>query len=146
MILGDINNCDNIKHISPRIEAALNWLKRNYDTRFPKGVITINEHIKVNCEEVAMVPQQLLEAHRMFIDIHIPQSESEAIGWAPVSNLKNCITPYDKERDIEFYGDAPHCVLQVRPGQFAVFFPDDAHAPNMGIGNHRKLCVKIAID
>ena len=47
---------------------------------------------------------------------------------------------------VEFFGDEPQCHITVRPGQFIIFFPEDAHAPNIGIGNHRKLCVKIAID
>ncbi len=147
MILGDINNCNNISSLNPNISKALQWLKEHYKERFPKGVIEIEEgKIRVNCEEIAMMPQQMLEAHRRYIDIHVPQSEEETIGWAPINSLKNCITPYNEEKDIEFYGDASQCLIQVRPGQFAIFFPEDAHAPNIGIGNHRKLCVKIAID
>ena len=34
----------------------------------------------------------------------------------------------------------------IRPGQFVIFFPEDAHAPNIGIGRHKKLCIKIAVN
>ena len=147
MILGDINNYQAIASINPRIAKALEWIKSHYKEKFPKGVLEIEEGvIRVNCEEVAMVPQQMLEAHRRYIDIHVPQSEEETIGWSPINNLKNCITPYNEAKDIEFYGDASQCLFPIRPGQFVIFFPEDAHAPNIGIGNHRKLCVKIAID
>ncbi|MBQ7041888.1 MAG: YhcH/YjgK/YiaL family protein [Muribaculaceae bacterium] len=147
MILGDINNCHDISLLNTRISKALEWAKAHHNEIFPKGIIEIEEGvIKVNCEEVAMVPQQMLEAHRRYIDIHIPQSDEETIGWAPIHNLQNCITPYNDEKDIAFYGDAPQCLFPVRPGQFVIFFPEDAHAPNIGIGNHRKLCIKIAID
>ncbi len=147
MILGDINNCHNTTLTNPRISKALEWIKAHYNERFQKGVIEIDEGvIRVNCEEVIMVPQQMLEAHRRYIDIHVPQSGEETIGWAPTPNLKNCITPYNDEKDIEFYGDAPQCLFSVHPGQFAILFPEDAHAPNIGTGNHRKLCIKIAID
>lgn len=147
MILGDINNYNDIVNLNPRLLTALNWLKENYKTRFPKGEIILEEGaITVRCQEVAMMPQQMLEAHRKYIDIHAPQSEEETIGWSSINDLKNCINPYDESRDIESYGDAPQCLLQVRPGQFAIFFPKEAHAPNIGIGNHRKLCIKIAVD
>ena len=52
---------------------------------------------------------------------------------------------YDDDKDIEFFGDAAMTALHVAPGQIAVFFPDDAHAPNIGLGNHRKLCIKIPV-
>ncbi len=147
MILGDINNCTHLAPLGDKINQALAWVKEHYKERLPKGVIEIAEgQIAVNCEEVGMVPHQMLEARRRFIEIHVPQSGEESIGWSSLRDLKNCITPYDEERDIEFYGDAPQCLLQVRPGQFVIFFPEDAHAPNIGIGNHRKLCVKIALD
>ena len=147
MILGDIEKGSTFTMYNERITAALQWIKEHYKERFPKGVIELTDlHIKINCEEVAMVPQQMLEAHRRYIDIHVPQSDEETIGWSSLRDLKNCISSYDADKDIEFYGDAPQCLLQVRPGQFAIFFPEDAHAPNIGIGNHRELCVKIPVD
>lgn len=145
MILGDINNPHQLTD-NPHIRQALEWLQHNHSRRFDKGAITLSDYITVNCEEVAMVPQQMLEAHRCHIDIHVPQSEEETMGWSPVNSLKNCLTPYDSERDVEFYGDEPQCHIHVRPGQFAIFYPEDAHAPNIGIGNHRKLCIKIVTD
>lgn len=145
MILGDINNMSAFTD-NQHIAKALAWLKENHNQRFPKSTIEIDEHIRVNCEEVAMMPQQMLEAHRRHIDIHVPQSEEETFGWSPINNLKNCINPYEQDRDVEFFGDEPQCHITVRPGQFIIFFPEDAHAPNIGIGNHRKLCIKIAID
>ena len=55
-------------------------------------------------------------------------------------------TKYDQEKDVEFYGDEPQSYISVYPGQCVIFFPEDAHAPNIGVGRHKKLCVKIAID
>lgn len=90
-----------------------------------------------------------LEAHRRYIDIHIPLAGSETIGWAPVDALTHIIAPgYDVERDFAFYDDKAHTYIDVRPGECAVFFPEDAHAPNIGVPGktHRKICVKIAVD
>ena len=70
---------------------------------------------------------------------------TEIIGWAPVESLKHKREEYDADRDVAFYGDAAHSLLHVKVGQMAVFFPEDAHAPNIGLGNHRKLCIKIPL-
>jgi beta-galactosidase beta subunit len=63
-----------------------------------------------------------------------------------LSGLKYPHGEYDGERDICFYGDSATIMLHVRVGQMAVFFPEDAHAPNIGIGTHRKLCIKIPVE
>ena len=89
-----------------------------------------------------------LEAHQRYIDIHIPLDNPETIGWAPTDTLTHIVAPgYDVERDIAFYNDAAHTCFDVHPGECAVFFPEDAHAPNIGIPDkcHRKICVKIAV-
>ncbi len=90
-----------------------------------------------------------LEAHRRYIDIHIPLDGPETIGWAPTDALTHIATPgYNAERDFALYDDEAHTFFDVRPGQCAVFFPEDAHAPNIGVPGkaHRKICVKIAVD
>jgi YhcH/YjgK/YiaL family protein len=68
------------------------------------------------------------------------------MGWAPVADMTNLRQAYNEENDIEFYGDAARSIFNVQPGQMAIFFPEDAHAPNVGTGNHRKLCIKIPVD
>ncbi len=148
MILCSINDLAQYRSISPRLSIAIDWVIANYKSTFSKGSISISNGIHVNCEEVAMMPREkkLLEAHQRYIDIHIPLSGIEVIGWSHTSNAKNVIEPYDVDRDIEFFGDKSQCTIPVMPGQVAIFFPEDAHAPCIGIGNHRKYCVKIAID
>ena len=81
-----------------------------------------------------------------FIDIHIPLTEDEYIGWSHTSYLNNLIEKYDEEKDIEFYGDAAQNIFRVCRHQAAVFFPEDAHAPNIGVGIHHKLCIKIPVE
>ncbi len=128
---------------------AIKWLEEHYADEFVKGVKDIDSlaGIYVKSEEVAMVPREKasLEAHRRYIDIHVPLQGAETIGWADCGKLKYS-RGYDDDKDIEFFGDAAMTALHVAPGQIAVFFPDDAHAPNIGLGNHRKLCIKIPVE
>lgn len=127
---------------------AIDWLREHSADEFVKGVTEIpGTGILVKAEEPALLPREkvALEAHRRFIDIHVPIKGEEIIGWAPVDSLKHPREEYDEEKDIAFFGDASHSLLHVRPGQIAIFFPEDAHAPNIGLGNHRKLCVKIPV-
>jgi biofilm protein TabA len=86
-----------------------------------------------------------LEAHRRYIDIQFTIHGEEEIGWTP---LAACAAPaggFDAAKDIIFFDDAPSCWLTVPRGSFAIFFPQDAHAPLAAQGAVTKAIVKIAV-
>lgn len=147
MILCSLSDTTRVGRVSPLIAYALDWLKKYDPENFAVSDIELDYGIVVKCEAPGLIPRERarLEAHRRYIDIHVPLKGTETIGWAPQRGLILSQQPYDDERDIAFYGDMAQCLLHVKPGQIAVFFPDDAHAPNIGIGNHRKLCIKIPV-
>lgn len=148
MILLNLKDRERLLNLNPFIYEALTWAAEHIDEHFEKGSVMICDgRVKVNREEVAMMPaeKKMLEAHRKFIDIHIPLSEDEYIGWSDVKDLKNKIQDYDEERDIEFYGDEAQMIFKTTRHQAAIFFPEDAHAPNIGVGLHHKLCIKIPV-
>ncbi len=147
MIICNIADAGRYAAISPLVAEAIEWLKAYDPATFTPGRTDLSSGIFVKAEEPALKPRELarLEAHKNYIDIQVPLKNTESMGWAPVESLKHVITPYDADKDVAFYGDDSACMLHVRPGQMAIFFPEDAHAPNIGIGRHRKLCVKIPV-
>jgi YhcH/YjgK/YiaL family protein len=52
---------------------------------------------------------------------------------------------YNAEKDVIFYNDKPDMYFSLHEGQFAIFFPDDVHAPMIGEGPVKKLVVKVKI-
>lgn len=85
-----------------------------------------------------------LEAHRKYIDIQYTFEGMEEIGWSPLDALRPPSGGFDEAKDIGFFrDDRPATWLSVPPGLFAVFFPDDAHAPLAGVGLLKKAVVKI---
>jgi len=87
----------------------------------------------------------LLEAHRDFLDIHIPLSGKEVIGYAPGTHCTHIVKDYDKEADIVFYGDKVESYASVPADSFAIFFPGEAHAPAINLYGLTKIIVKIKI-
>jgi YhcH/YjgK/YiaL family protein len=85
-----------------------------------------------------------LESHRKYIDVQFTIAGKEEIGWMPLSACGRPIGLFDSARDIIFYEDRPTTWLAVPPGRFAVFFPEDAHAPLAGRGLLTKAIAKIA--
>jgi biofilm protein TabA len=90
------------------------------------------------------------EAHRKYIDLQYMVSGLECAGWAPLGLLQSA-TPYDESRDILLGTVAREDVTYIRlaPGQLAVFYPADAHAPKLAAGHPgevKKIVIKVAVE
>ena len=95
--------------------------------------------------ETRSIQEAKLEAHRKYIDIQMTLVGAERIDWFPLENLE-VKTPYD-DTDFEFYhrpGDAP-IHIDNHPGNFAVLFPDDAHMPQLVVGDAPKIVKKVVV-
>ncbi|MBL7737060.1 MAG: YhcH/YjgK/YiaL family protein [Chitinophagaceae bacterium] len=85
------------------------------------------------------------ECHDRHIDIQLCLNGAETIGWKP---REDCASPkgdYNPEKDVQFYADAPDMYFGLKPGQFAIFFPEDVHAPMIGEDEIKKLVIKVKI-
>ncbi len=98
---------------------------------FNEGRIDIDgDNLWCNVASYTVDPSNPLkyEAHKEYADVQVMVDGEEVFGWA---NTKECnITEDFKEGcDIAFM-DAPNGqFFELRKGYFAVFFPEDAHAP-----------------
>ena len=87
----------------------------------------------------------LLEAHRDYIDIQIALDRPDVIGYSPLARCQRLREPYYAARDIEFFADPPESWIALAPGDFALFFPTDAHAPLAIQGQIQKAVFKLAV-
>ncbi|MET0863759.1 MAG: YhcH/YjgK/YiaL family protein [Nakamurella sp.] len=85
-----------------------------------------------------------LEFHHRDIDIHLTLVGHDIIGWRPRVACGPTDGEFDEVNDIGFVTDRPQLWVPVPVGGFAVFFPEDAHAPLAGEGQLRKVVLKIA--
>ncbi|MFO0911830.1 MAG: YhcH/YjgK/YiaL family protein [Pirellulales bacterium] len=87
-----------------------------------------------------------LEFHRRYIDIQVVLEGCEEIGWRPLADCRQLQQPYDDARDIGFYADRPDTWLSLPRGSFAIFYPDDAHAPLATETRVTKAVAKVAVE
>ena len=90
--------------------------------------------------------QAVLETHRKYIDIQYTVSGVDVIGWEEQTHCTSTPDGYNTEKDVEFYIDRPNLWIPVSSGRFAIFFPEDAHAPLGTDGLVHKVVLKIALD
>jgi YhcH/YjgK/YiaL family protein len=86
-----------------------------------------------------------LEVHRKYIDIQYTVSGVEVIGWRGLADCSRVAEPFSEERDIGFFAERPDTWLIIPAGHFAIFWPDDAHAPLAGTGHVHKVVMKVAV-
>ena len=87
-----------------------------------------------------------LEAHRRYIDIQLTIEGYEEIGWKSLGDCAQPAGTFDVAKDIVFFSDRPESWVSLPAGHFAIFFPDDAHAPLGGRGTVKKAIMKIAVE
>ena len=149
MIIDTLAACEKYLSLNPGFAEAFQFLKNQ--PRSPE----VDQRIPINGDLIHATYMRRpgktretakLEAHRRYIDIQFLLSGSEEIGWKPTLE---CTTPeedFNLERDVQLFKDAPDSWHALRPGQFAIFHPDDAHAPMVGTEEIFKVVVKVAVD
>ncbi len=100
----------------------------------------------IDCYETKPRADAKLETHQRYVDIQVLLSGTECIEIFPKSSL-SVSEPYDTARDAEFYNvpETAPVRMTLKPGQFMVFFPEDAHMPCLNDGNSSKPVQKIVI-
>lgn len=89
-----------------------------------------------------------LEAHQVYADIHVPLTGPEVHARFGLDELEEK-EPYDPARDAALYHHPERfrALFTLHPGQFAVYFPQDAHLSQGKTGAAaeplRKLVVKV---
>jgi YhcH/YjgK/YiaL family protein len=83
------------------------------------------------------------ESHKKYIDIQYVAKGKEKIGVTPVANA-TVTEPYNEAKDAAHY-TAEGNYYVAEPGIFFIFFPSDAHRPNIKVNDDlvKKVVIKV---
>ena len=87
------------------------------------------------------------EAHRNHADIQFVVTGSERMGVVPLE-VMTVESPYDSEKDVEFYRGDGGKFFEVTAREFAVFYPHDVHMPSLAIAKPqtvKKVVIKVRL-
>jgi YhcH/YjgK/YiaL family protein len=146
MIIDSLKNSARYEQINPYFKQAFDFLKKEPLSQLATGKTVLQEgklFLTVNDTRLKNAADAKLEVHNKYIDIQIPVSVSESFGWKSRAACQTVATPYNPEKDIEFYADLPATYFTLQPDEFVIFFPEDGHAPCIGSGDIRKIIVKV---
>jgi YhcH/YjgK/YiaL family protein len=148
MIFDNLDQMDRYLVLHPRFPVAFKFLKETKLTELASGKYEIDGNqvfALVDRAQGRTRAEAPLEAHRKYIDIQIVLSGSDEMGWKSISACQSPTQAFNPEKDILFFGDAPDAWIKVGAGQFAIFFPADAHAPLVGSGKIFKIVIKVLL-
>lgn len=148
MTLSDLQHSGRIENEHPLFKQLFEYVKTHDLLHEPLGRITLDgDRLFINNCETQGVPadKQRLEAHREYADVHFLLEGEETLGWSNTDELGEADTPYNATDDIEFFNARPQTFVTMRPGQFLIVWPEDAHAPLIGQGRIRKLVAKVKL-
>lgn len=128
MIFDSVQRKDTYKEL-PLLYQALCFLQQLPPGELPREQMVLIEG-QLFCNPVTLMskPEKecIYEAHRNYIDLHYIVSGVERIATRDVKQLSS-VVPYSSEKDIEFLEGDADGYYSLKPGQFMVCFPQDAH-------------------
>jgi YhcH/YjgK/YiaL family protein len=149
MVIDRLENAERYFALHPGFEAAFEALREMNFNAAPDGPQEIDgERLVVNVirSQAKRMEDVWLEAHERFIDIQYLVSGEEQFGWQLTADCEEPIGQYDPDKDVIKFEDVAECWFPLLPGTFAIFFPEDAHAPMLGEGPINKVVVKVAVE
>ena len=147
MITDNITNLSKYASINPAFPKAIAMIETLlHSENLNAGKIECDHDFYINIDDSTLKQPEdaFLEVHDQYIDIQIPLTHDEKIGYSPRAELK-LLKEAKPENDIAFYSDMPSFIFPLHVGYFAIFFPWDAHAPLIGQGKTRKIIAKIKL-
>ncbi|MBN1462835.1 MAG: YhcH/YjgK/YiaL family protein [Paludibacteraceae bacterium] len=148
MILDSLQNSKMYEGLHPKFKQAFDYIKTTDFSKQEIGKVELDGKnlIVIFAEGIGKTMDEAkMETHEQYIDIQVPYTSVETMGYIPTVDLKNPTVAYNSEKDIAFFSDKATAFITVHPGQFAIFFPEDGHQPAIGDGPFRKIIVKVKV-
>lgn len=148
MIIADLKNSSRYQDLHPDFQEVFeyikgsNWQEMAFGKIQPQGKRWFVIYSNPEC---LAQNEQVLEYHKKYLDIHVLLEGQEIIGWKSLSDCSEIKKEFDFENDYGLYNDQPTMFAQLIPNQFAIVYPEDAHAPIIGKGKIKKIVAKIEV-
>ena len=147
MIIDTLDNLGKYTALNPLFADVVAFLKDHDLNTMEEGKYPIKDKdlfVNITTAKGRTKEAAVLETHVKMIDIQIPLDTEETFGYTPLQNLPDF--EYNAEKDITKYGDTlAQTYVTCRPGQMAIFFPQDGHAPCIAGQDIKKALFKVSV-
>ncbi|KAA6350210.1 Toxin-antitoxin biofilm protein TabA [termite gut metagenome] len=148
MIIDTLENLGKYVLLNPLFKEAVEFIKTHDLNAMESGKTELKgKDLVISIVQTASKTKEeaKLETHNEFIDIQTPLSGVEVMGYTPKKDCTPADAPYNVEKDITFFDGLAESYVMVKPGMFAVFFPQDGHAPGISAIGVKKAIIKVRV-
>ena len=144
MVIDNLKNLRNYETLHPLFGKAFDFIESTDLMALEPGkIVLIENELFVNvCQwEPKTKEMAKLETHNEYIDIHVPISGEEAMGYTQRADLPEA--EYDAAVDMTLYDGLAADYITVKPDMFTLFFPEDGHVPGITPVGLKKIIIKV---
>lgn len=145
MIVDTLDNLKKYTGVNPLFEDVVEFLKNNDLNKLEAGKHYIKDgdlFVNITTANGKTAEEATYETHRRMLDIQIPLSAPETYGYMPLKDMPEA--EYNEAKDVTKYpGLMGGSLVTCKPGEFAIFFPQDGHQPCIGKGEIHKAIFKV---
>ena len=148
MILDLLDNADAYNALGPRIAQGLAFLRNTDLAALPLGKNVIdgdNLFAMAQRYDSRTHDNMIWESHRRYIDIQYIGEGEELMGYLNLTEQATVTRPYDETGDAALYSTTAGSLFKIQAGKFAIFTPQDVHAPGLAIDNKPSPVFKVVV-
>jgi YhcH/YjgK/YiaL family protein len=146
MIFDRMANAQLYSGLGSRFERAFEFIAHHDFEKAAPGRYTLKDtmYYMVQNYETKPASEGFFETHRDYIDLQYVIRGREFHGFTNSLGLK-IREPYDPEKDVIIYDGGTGTGFILNPGFFAIYFPEDAHMPNIRVGDDPEKMIKVVV-
>lgn len=145
MVVDTLDNLEKYVSLNPLFEEVVKFIKENDLNKLEAGKHFIKDKdlfVNITTAHGKTADEAVLETHKNMLDIQIPLDNNETYGYLPLADLPEA--EYNAEKDVTKYpGAKVETYVNCKPGEFAIFWPQDGHQPCIGEGDIHKAIFKV---
>lgn len=148
MIIDKLENLKLYASLNPLFPKVLEFLQQHDLNTLEEGkheIVGKDLFVNIQVAKGKTPEAAVIETHDKMIDIQIPITAPETYGYTQRDQLPK--ETYNAEKDITKIPDlAADSYVTCLPGMFAIFFPQDGHAPCIaGVPEIKKAIFKVSV-
>lgn len=150
MIHDKIDNFKNYPYGKIWLQAFQFIIATDKDSEEKRYELNDGMYASIECYKTKSIESAVFESHRKYVDIQWTINGAESFHIEDILELQ-VSKEYDSERDICFYKTPSLLKVEIKqfPRNFSVFWPNDAHMPQLYVDGFKKVkkgVVKVPVE
>ena len=145
MVVDTLDNLEKYVSLNPLLEEVVKFIKENDLNKLEAGKHFIKDKdlfVNITTAHGKTADEAVCETHKNMLEIPSPIDNNETYRYLPLADLPEA--EYNAEKDVTKYpGAKAETYVNCKPGEFAIFWPQDGHQPCIGEGDIHKAIFKV---